>query len=70
MNFATHFCWLVIRLGSEEGIGRGGASDLITNRKKVAETEKKIVNLDGNYQAPSGNREHRQLVLETLKKRP
>ena len=57
----------------ERGEG-GGASDLIkyvkiinksceTNRKKVAETEKKIVNLDGNYQAPNGNREHRQLVL-------
>ena len=53
----------------ERGEG-GGASDLIkyvkiinksceTNRKKVAETEKKIVNLDGNYQAPNGNREHR-----------
>ena len=41
-----------------------------TNRKKAAETEKKNVNLDGNYQAPSGNREHRQLVLETLKKLP
>ena len=41
-----------------------------TNRKKVAETEKKIVNLDGNYQAPNGNREHRQLVLETLKMLP
>ena len=68
MSFATHFCWLVIRLGSEEGIGRGGgASDLITNRKKVAETEKKNVNLDGNFQAPNGNREHRQLVLQTKK---
>ena len=41
-----------------------------TNRKKVAETEKKNVNLDGNYQTPNGNREHKQLVLETLKKRP
>ena len=54
--------------------GRGGLRTLLntskiinksceTNRKKVAETEKKIVNLDGNYQAPNGNREHRQLVL-------
>ena len=60
MNFAKHFCWLVIRLGSKEGRGRGGASDPIkyvktinkgceTNRKKIAETEKKSVNLDGNY---------------------
>ena len=24
VNFAKHFCWLVIRLGSEEGIGRRG----------------------------------------------
>ena len=58
-----------------------GASDLImcvkiinkgceTNRKEVAETEKKNVNLDGNYQVPNGNRQHRQLVLETLKKLP
>ena len=23
VNFAKHFCWLVIRLGSKEGIGRG-----------------------------------------------
>ena len=82
-NFAKHFCWLVIRLDSEEGIGAGGggggASDLIkcvkiinkgceTNRKEVAENEKKNVNLDGNYQVPNGNRQHRQLVLETLKK--
>ena len=28
VNFAKHFCWLVIRLGSKEGIPRG-ASDLI-----------------------------------------
>ena len=69
VSFATHFCWLVIRLGSEEGIGRG-ASHLITNRKKVAETEKKNVNLDGNFQAPNGKREYRQLVLQTLKKLP
>ena len=40
------------------------------NRKKVAEPEKKNVKLDGNYQAPNGNREHRQLDLETLKKLP
>ena len=24
VNFAKHFCWLVIRLGSEEGIGHRG----------------------------------------------
>ena len=66
VNFAKHFCWLVIRLGSKEGRGRGGgASDPIkyvktinkgceTNRKKIAETEKKSVNLDRNYQAPKG----------------
>ena len=71
VNFAKHFCWLVIRLGSDlikcvKIINKG----FETNRKKVAETEKKIVNLDGNYQAPNGNREHRQLVLETLKKLP
>ena len=24
VNFAKYFCWLVIRLGSKEGIGRGG----------------------------------------------
>ena len=34
------------------------------NRKKIADTEKKSVNLNGNYQALYGNREHRQLVLE------
>ena len=52
VNFAKHFCWLVIRLRSKEWIVRG-ASDLIkcvkiinkdceTNRKKIAETEKKM----------------------------
>ena len=71
VNFAKHFCWLVIRLGSDlikcvKIINKGCE----TNRKKVAETEKKIVNLEGNYQAPNGNREHRQLVFETLKKLP
>ena len=24
VNFTKHFCWLVIRLGSEEGIGQRG----------------------------------------------
>ena len=43
--------------------------------KQIAKTsrrlhEKKNVNLDGNYQAPNGNRKHRQLVFETLKKLP
>ena len=71
VNFAKHFCWLVIRLGSDliksvKIINKSCKK----NRKKATETEKKNVNLDGNYQAPSGNREHRQLVLETLKKLP
>ena len=33
VNFAKHLCWLVIRLGSEEGIGAGGLRTLLSASK-------------------------------------
>ena len=33
VNFAKHFCWLVIRLGSEEGIGAGVLRTLLSTSK-------------------------------------
>ena len=34
VNFAKHFCWLVIRLGSEEGIGAGGGLRTLLSASK------------------------------------
>ena len=42
VSFATHFCWLVIRLGSEEGIGRGGLRTLLQIAKKSQRLKRKM----------------------------
>ena len=82
VNFAKRFCYIFIRLGSGEGIGRGrrggGASVPIKcvkiikngrerNRKKVTNTEKKSVNFDGNkHRLRTGT----ESTDKTLKKLP
>ena len=82
VNFAKRFCYIFIRLGSGEGIGRGrrggGASVPIKcvkiiengrerNREKVTKTEKKSVNFDGNkHRLRTGT----ESTDKTLKKLP
>ena len=61
VNFAKRFCYIFIRLGSGEGIGRERKEASVPikcvkiiengrerNREKVTKTEKKSVNFDGN----------------------
>ena len=74
VNFAKRFCYIFIRLGSGEGIGRErkGASVPIKcvkiiknererNREKVTKTEKKSVNLDGNKRLRTGTERQTKL---------